>query len=93
MAEHIVMAATSEPSHECILVVQMCCYDLYVVQIKWSWSLNLFLSSISDPYYKVCRKYHYDVKCCNTNAGDVSVSLAVQFLTCLSCVVTKLLEL
>jgi len=28
MAEHFVMAATDEPSHEHILVVQMCSCDL-----------------------------------------------------------------
>jgi len=40
MAEHIVMAATNEPSHEPILIVQMCSCDLYVVQTTWLWSLN-----------------------------------------------------
>jgi len=63
-----------------------------VDQTTWLWSLNLLLSGVSDPYYNVCCKYCYDIKCCNTYAGDISVSLAVQLLTCLLCVVTKLLE-
>jgi hypothetical protein len=92
MAEHIVMAASNEPSHEHILVVQMCFCDLYVVQTTRFWLLNLLLSSIIDPYYSVCHKYCYDVKCCNTFACDIRISLAAQLLTCVSCDVTMLLE-
>jgi hypothetical protein len=73
MAEHIVLAATNKPLHEHILVIQMCSCGLYVVQTTWFWSLNLLLLSISDPYYIVCHKYCYDVKCYNTYAGAASV--------------------
>ena len=83
MAEHIVMAAANEPLHEHIVAVQMYCCDLFVVQTTWFWSLNLLLSSINYPYYNVCHKYCYDIKCRSIYPGVISVSLAVQVFTCL----------